>query len=431
MDTEISQNYMDSSLIIENMFNNSKDIMLLVNEKNKMILKANSIAVEIYGYSIEELMNMTIYDLRKNDSIDFVDMQMEEAMQGGVTFETFHFKKDCNPFPVEVNSINIGNNENKILLSIIKDVTLKKLTEKENKKNYDEVCNKFHELKLKTLEDKILLEKTLEYDKLKTDFLANVSHELRTPLNILLSAIQVLSIYTQNIELKDGERIKKYLKTMKQNCYRLLRLINNFLDITKIDAGYYKLNIQNHDIVNTVETITMSVVDYLKDKDIEILFDTEIEEKIMSFDDEKIERIILNLISNSIKYTEPGGKISVNIYDTKDKVTVSIKDTGYGIPKDMLDNIFNRFTQVEGSLIRRKEGTGIGLSLVKCLVEMHGGCIEAKSEVGVGSEFLFTIPVHTVEDYYQTNMEISKQLGGKIESNVEKLNIEFSDIYSV
>jgi signal transduction histidine kinase len=97
----------------------------------------------------------------------------------------------------------------------------------------------------------------------------------------------------------------------------------------------------------------------------------------------------------------------------------------------MLDNIFNRFTQVEGSLIRRKEGTGIGLSLVKCLVEMHGGCIEAKSEVGVGSEFLFTIPVHTVEDYYQTNMEISKQLGGKIESNVEKLNIEFSDIYSV
>ena len=217
---------------------------------------------------------------------------------------------------------------------------------------------------------------------------------------------------------------------MKQNCFRLLRLINNFLDITKIDAGFYNLNEGKHNIVSIVEDITTSVVEYLKNKNIQIIFDTEIEEKYISCDDDKIERIMLNLFSNAIKFTNPGGKIEVNIYERNNEIIISVKDTGIGIPKDKLTSIFDRFSQVDKTLSRNKEGTGIGLALVKSLVEMHKGKIIVKSTYGEGTEFLIHLPENSnkIDD---NDVNLNNKYEDKKESNMEKMNIEFSDIVNI
>lgn len=273
--------------------------------------------------------------------------------------------------------------------------------------------------------DKRKLVETMEYDRIKTEFFANISHELRTPINVIFSALQVVEMYS--FSHKTSSDISKYNKIMKQNCYRLLRLVNNLIDITKIDSGYLKLQLGNHDIIKIVEDITMSVVDYAENKGISIIFDTDIEEKVIACDPDKIERIVMNLLSNSVKFTPEKGRIYVSIYNgEKDRLYISVKDSGRGIPKEKLDIIFERFRQVDKSLARDHEGSGIGLSLVKSLVELHGGRIKVESEVGLGSDFRIELPCRYIEDdnvLYDIN-EIKQ-------SHIERINIEFSDIYGI
>ena len=214
---------------------------------------------------------------------------------------------------------------------------------------------------------------------------------------------------------------------MKQNCYRQLRLVNNMIDITKLDAGFFELTLQNCNIVNIVESVTLSVAEYIESKSIELIFDTDIEECIISCDPEKIERVILNLLSNSIKFTKPGGSMTVNMYDKGENIIISIKDTGIGIPNDKLDIIFDRFRQVDRSLTRKQEGSGIGLSIVKSLVEIHGGKISVLSEYGIGTEFIIEFPVIVLPK----ENDICGVFEVETQERIERIHIEFSDIYSL
>jgi signal transduction histidine kinase len=216
---------------------------------------------------------------------------------------------------------------------------------------------------------------------------------------------------------------KAYLKSMKQNCYRLTRLINNILDVTKLDSGFITLQLQNIDIISYVENITMSVIPYAENKGIELIFDTYVEEKVVAVDPNKIERIILNLLSNALKFTDTGGKIYVSISNTEDSIIISVKDNGIGIPEDKLELIFERFMQVDKTLRRNHEGTGIGLSLVKSFVELHEGSIQIVSKINEGSEFLVNLPIRLVDNQLNT-MEV------EIEGDfIEKVNLELADIY--
>ncbi|AKN34155.1 histidine kinase [Clostridium carboxidivorans P7] len=281
---------------------------------------------------------------------------------------------------------------------------------------------------MKYEEKKRLLNKAVEYEKLRTEFFANISHELRTPLNVIFCAEQMLDIIFKRIGLDNDNQFKtdKYLHTIKQNSYRLLRLINNLIDITKMDAGYFEITLSNNDIVKITEDITLSVVEYVENKNIRLIFDTEVEEKIIACDPDKIERIMLNLLSNAVKFTPKNGTIYVNIYDSTDKVIISIKDTGIGIDKSMQKLIFDKFVQVDKSISRRTEGSGIGLSLVKSLVEMHNGQISVVSELGEGSEFIIELPnVQAKTD----NTKIEESNACKKSKNIEMINLEFSDIY--
>ena len=260
------------------------------------------------------------------------------------------------------------------------------------------------------------------------EFFSNISHELRTPLNIIFSSIQLINFYDDNkLIVHNVDKMRKYIKTMKQNCYRLLRLVNNLIDITKIDAGYLELNMESCNIVNLIEDITLSVAEYAESKGLTFQFNTDIDEKIMQCSPDMIERIMLNLLSNAIKFTKTGDSIFVNLQDKGESISISVEDTGIGIEKDKLEIIFNRFKQVNKSFTREHEGSGIGLSLVKSLIEMLNGSIEVKSEYGKGSIFLIQLPAN------QFDMEeistSSKEFSTTRHYQIEKVNIEFSDIY--
>jgi signal transduction histidine kinase len=304
----------------------------------------------------------------------------------------------------------------------IKDATNKALykdksykTDRKRVDEYEEVVDAFNQI-TKGYNQKI--NEVEEYSNLKANFMATMSHELKTPLNIILGCVQLMEM-----QVTDNEAFKKYLKMLKQNSFRLLRLINNFIDINKIEVENLTINLVNDDIIRVIEDISLSIVEYTSLKNIEIIFDTEVEEKYMAFDHDKIERILLNLLSNSIKFTEAGGIIMINIYDKDDHMVISVKDNGIGIPEEMQDKIFDRFVQVDSTLRRRAEGSGIGLSLVKSLVELHEGRISVKSELGKGSEFIIELPIKQVERKLQASIDGSL-------TNVEKIKIEFSDIYT-
>ncbi|MDW8800417.1 sensor histidine kinase [Clostridium sp. A1-XYC3] len=261
-----------------------------------------------------------------------------------------------------------------------------------------------------------------EYNNLKAQFFSTMSHELRTPLNIILGCIQLLEKLEPSNEIFN-KLYYKYIKMQKQNSYRLLRLINNLIDINKAESNYIKIKLENNNIIKVIEDITLSVVEYTNLSNIDIIFDTEIEEKIMAFDSDMMERIMLNLLSNAIKFSPQGGIIEVNILDRKEKIIVSVKDSGIGIPEDKLQMIFDRYGQVDSSLSRKTEGSGIGLSLVKHLVELHEGKIYVKSQLEKGSQFIFELPVKLIDE----NGPIDNI---KTLTRVERVPVEFSDIYT-
>lgn len=294
-------------------------------------------------------------------------------------------------------------------------------------KRMNVVKKQVQDLNLKNAESERKMDKLIEYDKLKTEFFTNISHELRTPLNVISSTLQLLESLEPTRQLGD-ESIKRYLKIMHNNCYRLLRLINNIIDISRLDEGYIKLNLRNCNIVTVIEDLTQSVAEYIKSKDIDIIFDTDVEEKYLAIDEEKIERVMLNLLSNAVKFTNEKGKIFINIIDLDSFVEIRVRDTGIGIPDDKIDYVFERFAQVDKTTTRRTEGSGIGLSLVKSLVKMHEGSITLKSKLGVGSEFIIRLPVRKVEEEKINPQEvIIEDLQREHDKSIQ---LEFSDIFS-
>lgn len=260
----------------------------------------------------------------------------------------------------------------------------------------------------------------------KSNFIANLSHELRTPIAVILSGIQLIEVNIKKDGIENKCNLNNHINTIKQNCYRLLRLVNNIIDVTKIDAGFKNMNFQKLDIISLVENITTSVVEYAKLKRITVIFDTDEEERIVDIDPDKIERIMLNLLSNAIKFTPQNGYIFVKVLSDSTKVMISVEDTGIGIPIEKKELIFEKFQQIDNTFTRSNEGSGIGLSLVKSFVELHKGKISVFSELGKGSKFVIELPTSKLGKDLSPKEQVQVE---SYDSSVDMLNIEFSDIY--
>ena len=241
-------------------------------------------------------------------------------------------------------------------------------------------------------------EKLKELDAIKTKFFANVSHELRTPLTLVLAPLE--SMLKGEMGKLEGSQ-EGHVRIMYQNSLRLLKMINNLLDLAKIDAGKMKLTLDQVNLTEFIRGIVASVSPMAEKKQIRLSFTNGDHLPDMACDKEKIERILLNLIFNSLKFTDPGGTVTVRCGLTRledengqgDRFLVSVTDTGIGFPKEYRTKIFERFSQVDASASRKYEGSGIGLALAKEMVELHHGRIWADSEPGKGTVMTFTLPM--------------------------------------
>lgn len=255
--------------------------------------------------------------------------------------------------------------------------------------------------------------KLKEEKQIQEDFLLNISHDLRSPLNVILSAMQCYG----DIKCSD------HFNIIKRNCYKMLKLVNNLIDTTKLCKKYYSLNLINIDIISLIEGDIELIDKYAKQKNISLVFDTNVEEYIMAIDPEAIDRVITNLLSNSIKFSPDNSEICVNVWSGEDEIVISIKDQGIGIPLNDQKNIFNRFIQSTKNKNSEYQGSGIGLDLVRYLTEAHNGNVRLISEENKGCEFILELPKRKVEESKSNAKEIRSR------KKVDLLEIEFSDIY--
>ncbi|WP_195938246.1 sensor histidine kinase [Romboutsia sp. 1001713B170131_170501_G6] len=277
---------------------------------------------------------------------------------------------------------------------------------------------KFRRDKIKRIE---IQKKEKEREKLKSDFIVNLSHELRTPINIILGITKVLEKSLEKGNL-DKDYILNKLENVDKNTYRLLKISNNIIDITKAESGMLKLNLENCNIVCVVEDIFESSIDFARRKNIDMIFDTKYEEIKVAIDIFQIQRVILNLLSNAIKFTSENGIIRVFIYKDEENVVIEVKDSGIGIPKEKIDYIFHRFYQVDNLYTRNNEGSGIGLCIVKEIVDIHDGKIEIESEINKGSTFKIHLPRHLKVNEMQNE-------GSSIKDINKIVDLEMSDVY--
>lgn len=233
-------------------------------------------------------------------------------------------------------------------------------------------------------------QKLLEMDKIKSQFFANISHEFRTPLTLIMGPIEEML-------RSDSKASSKTLKMMKGNSNRLLELINQLLDISKLESGKMELEVSKVDFGNFLKRVVSSFSSFAVQKKVQLDFKTEIENLELWVDKDKIEKVVNNLLSNAFKFTRPNGRIEVRLSTTEDFAKFEVTDTGIGIPKEKMKNIFERFVQVDNTITREFEGSGIGLALTKELVELHEGKISVKSEIGKGSVFTVLLPKKKLE----------------------------------
>jgi PAS domain S-box-containing protein len=286
------------------------------------------------------------------------------------------------------NTIPLINEDGSIhkILSVAENITVRKLAEKElleHRNQLEEIVKRRTRIIEK---QKIEVE---EANRLKSEFLSNMSHELRTPLNSIMALSNVLITKAKN-KLDDDEN--NYLQVIERNGQRLLVLINDILDLSKIEAGKMDVSHEFTSIGNLLLIIKENMQTIADKKELVLTLSIPDNLPQIDTDESKLHQVLLNMVSNAIKFTEEGEvSISAN-YDTNN-VFIEIKDTGIGISKEMLPNIFDEFRQVDGTSTRQYEGTGLGLAIANKLVKLLSGNIEVKSELNEGSVFTITIPI--------------------------------------
>jgi signal transduction histidine kinase len=402
---------------IEGVMENMSDAIFII-DGSGMFVKKNKAAKEMFPVDVKNIND--VYKAAEFYELGGVritpDRMPDVLMQRGIETkdQVINIKFDYNEIYVSVSATPIFDQQGNCTMGVLsaRDIT--------SYINHNETI-KAQQYELLQLEkkEKEDLEKVIE---IKDEFLSLISHEFKTPLTVIISALQAMNFLCKD---QITDKIKDYLDKIKQNTFRQVRLVNNLLDITGVKAGNIKLNMKNLDIVYITSSIIESVSIYAEQKGVNLSFESDCDIRIVAMDEEKYERILLNLLSNAIKFTPIDKNIKVKITSKEMKLRVYVIDEGIGIPKDKHELIFERFGQVDSSYTRQAEGSGIGLSLVKLIVNAMGGNISVNSQVDSGSCFCVEFP-----DLIIDKEDIGEDGKGFIDTRLtQSIAIEFSDIY--
>jgi signal transduction histidine kinase len=386
--TKLMNNIKDAIVII------SFDRISYINKSALQGLKVNEKVENIVGFTTKEVYELLIRKKILNDDIlNKIKKSTEQEFEVRKLYKIMKFKLGEVEF--EIYYVKFNNADR---LIYVKDVTYINESEK-LRKSYEEY---------------------LKEEKLKDEFYTNISHELRTPINLIFSALQVDDIYINDENI---EGIKRNNQTIKQNCLRLIRTINNFIDTNKISEGYIVPNKKIYNIVEIVENVSLACKSYLDKIENTIIFDSEDEEIYSEVDKDMIERIMLNLLSNTVKYGEREATIYVDIMTNNNKVIIKVRNNKYTISQNVKPYLFDKFSKVNKSLSREKEGSGLGLFLTRALLKLLDGTIDVESSNEIGTEFIITLPMSTSKTVIEKYREI------EMNSIAAKVDTEFSDIY--
>jgi PAS domain S-box-containing protein len=351
-------------------FENHTAAKLLIDPDTGEIVKANKAASDFYGWSINKLQSMNIYEIN-TISVEEVRVAMKRALNNRLIYFEFKHRLSNGDFrDVELFSSQTEYKGKLLLHSIVHDVTDKK-----------RLMNELIEAK----------EHAEESNRLKSAFLANMSHEIRTPLNGIVGFTNLLTT-----EKNLSEVVKhQYSQIISKSTEGLLKIINDILDISRLETGKSIIDQRPFDIGNLLSTVYLMFNKKFKDEgkeDVELILKTVPQTILLNSDENRLTQIFSNLLDNAIRFTQ-SGTVSFGISKIQsNRIEFFVSDTGIGIPKENHQIIFESFTQADEGWTRSYGGTGLGLTIVKKLLELMGGEILLESEPGEGSRFTFNLP---------------------------------------
>lgn len=378
------QKLIEQERLFQSVFTLSNDGMVL-SDVEGYIFEINPVAVNMLGFkSAEDVTGKNIFEIL-DIAYEEVVPQPPEKMRDQVSKTSFQARVQQASRTLELNLAPAFDHEGNpwYLAFTVRDVSEKLKSEQELR---------------------AALARAEASDRLKTSFLTNMSHEIRTPLNAIVGFANILA--SQDISKEEKEEFAAYID---QSSETLLKLINDILDVSKIESGEIKLHPENIEVISFIHDL-VPLFEQIRNRfdklNLEIRFDNQSDQKeaFIYVDKTRFQQILSNLVTNAIKFTQRG-QITLSVETDKQEVLIKVSDTGPGIAKEEQKFIFDRFRQVDDSLTRKSGGAGLGLSISKNLVELFGGRIGVESEVGRGSLFWFTIPLQTLPKGLQDSLK--------------------------
>jgi PAS domain S-box-containing protein len=363
----------------EILFDRSSIPTMICDSSTLEFVDVNKAAVAQYGYSREEFLGMTMREIESDEDAGAVEHYFSKIPESAASsIECRHKKKDGTIIEVEVIRHELLYRGRHAALVLANDITARKQTESERDRLLDQ--------------EQKAREQAESANRAKDEFLATVSHELRAPLNAMLGWAQIL-----RSTKVDESTLAHAIEIIERSARTQSKLIEDLLDTARIVSGKLRLDIQPVDLTSLIENAVEVLRPAAEAKKINIELSLKAGREVITGDPDRLQQIVWNLLSNAIKFTPNQGSVTVHLERVDPHVRITVSDTGKGISPEYLPFIFDRFHQVDGSSTRRHTGLGLGLSLVRHLVELHGGSVYAKSPgEGQGASFIINLPLRAV-----------------------------------
>jgi PAS domain S-box-containing protein len=380
------------------LFDNNPHPTWAYDRETLRFLAVNNAAVRKYGYSTAEFLAMTVKDIRRSEDISALLESVAHVREGTENVSDWkHRLKDGSIIDVEITSYALTFSGRPAEVVVAVDISQKKHNEAEKTQFMDSLSAANRQLELRNREVE-------QATKLKSKFLASMSHELRTPLNAIVGFSGLLADGTAG-EMNDKQ--KRFVTHIKDGAHHLLQLINDILDLSKIEAGQLEIRCEDFQVKDALPEVLSTIRPLAMAKNIQVHHDLTASYSIYA-DRVRFKQILYNLLSNAVKFTPEGGQVSVNCTQQNELICISVADTGIGIRAEDQEVIFEEFRQIDGD--GAHEGTGLGLAITKRLVEQQGGNIWLESEVGKGTRFSFTLPAGASQSH------VASELGPRMQT---------------